>query len=76
MAVVGGFGAIEAIRRGQFVQMGFSPTSCFPKKKKVVSVFAIVVQVLRPKMALCISTKHYNKASLPPVGICTVIYHS
>ena len=67
MAVVRGFEAIEAIRRGQFVQMGFSPTSCFPKKKKkkVVSVFAIVVQVLRPKMALRISTKHYNKASLP-----------
>ena len=35
------------------------------KKKKVVSVFAIVVQVLCPKMALRISTKHYNKASLP-----------
>ena len=33
MAVVRGFEAIEAIRRGQFVQMGFSPTSCFPKKK-------------------------------------------
>ena len=32
MAVVREFEAIEAIRRGQFVQMGFSPTSCFPKK--------------------------------------------
>ena len=41
-------------------------------KKKVVSVFAIVVQVLRPKMALCISTKHYNKAVCVCVCVCGV----